>query len=321
MAYRCAILKTDGSEEATKHNDYWLGPMTLGIEVTQEVLAKRCGLGNIDPQHGKGSHSSAAEAALTWPLPPNDARLVTVRNDKDAVTAIAILALRIEGFEHLIDKDLVAWIGVLDRMNYQDACNAYPELAARFDRTPTDAMNYIIKGKSDRWPVLINKVKAIAKIITGTMPADEMKQLSGLRAEDRHNSQGDFSNDVEMYGNVAFIEAPGQYENARNWGNRRFEVALVYDDRRRTEAGGLQKRWSLVRKIGFFDRQGFEAAVNAAEAEARGIPECEMTERAVRWGGNENIISSPQGAAYGTKLSKQAIIALARKHLESGVVS
>ena len=34
-----------------------LGAATLGIEVTVPELARRCGLGNIDPQHGAASVS------------------------------------------------------------------------------------------------------------------------------------------------------------------------------------------------------------------------------------------------------------------------
>ena len=80
-----------------------LGATTLGIEVTVPELAVRCGLGNIDPQHGGGlgvgtaGADAAIEACLTVTPPPVGATLVTVRPDLDAFGAMALLALRRAG--------------------------------------------------------------------------------------------------------------------------------------------------------------------------------------------------------------------------------
>ena len=77
-----------------------LGATTLGIEVTVPELARRCGLGNIDPQHGGGvgigaaGAAAAIEACLTVTPPPAGATLVTVRPDLDAFGAMALLAFR-----------------------------------------------------------------------------------------------------------------------------------------------------------------------------------------------------------------------------------
>ena len=101
--YTFGLLAPSATAGAAEANAPWLGPMTLGIEVTEPALARRCGLGNIDPQHGcghgdgPGRGASAIEAALHWPPPPRHARLVTVRPDADAIGAMAILALRALG--------------------------------------------------------------------------------------------------------------------------------------------------------------------------------------------------------------------------------
>ncbi len=135
---------------ADEHNEEWLGPNTLGIEVTRDAFAKRCGLGNIDPQHSDGptdysrQDSSAIEAALTWELPPDGAKLVTLRYDKDAIGAMAVLMLRADGRSDAIDRWLVQWIGILDCMPYRAARAQYPKLAALFDVKTTDAMNFIV---------------------------------------------------------------------------------------------------------------------------------------------------------------------------------
>lgn len=87
---------------ACKHNLQLLGKRTLGIEVTIPEFARRCGLGNIDPQHGGGNGIgspavTAIEACLSAPLPPAHAMLVTVRPDLDAFGSMALLALRRAG--------------------------------------------------------------------------------------------------------------------------------------------------------------------------------------------------------------------------------
>lgn len=79
-------------------NEGWLGPETLGIEVTVPALAAHCGLGNIDPQHdGSCDPRAAIEVALTAPPPPPGAALVTVRADADALGAMAVLRIRAAG--------------------------------------------------------------------------------------------------------------------------------------------------------------------------------------------------------------------------------
>lgn len=110
-------LALEQTADAEKQNAAIVGSMTLGIEVTEPVLAARCGLGNIDPQHdGSGSPLAAIEAAQTWPLPPKGATLATIRPDLDAFGAMAVLTLRMEG--RLLNppmKARIAAVGEVDR--------------------------------------------------------------------------------------------------------------------------------------------------------------------------------------------------------------
>lgn len=72
------------------------GP-AFGIEVTVPALASRC-VTNLDPQHSGGDATRAAiEDALMCELPPEEATLVTVRADLDAIGAMAIFSLRGKG--------------------------------------------------------------------------------------------------------------------------------------------------------------------------------------------------------------------------------
>ena len=100
-AYAYGLL--DPKAGAAGENLRLLGAATLGIEVTVPELARRCGLGNIDPQHGGGAGigapegAAAIEACLTVTPPPAGTTLVTVRPDLDAFGAMALLALRHAG--------------------------------------------------------------------------------------------------------------------------------------------------------------------------------------------------------------------------------
>ena len=102
-AYTYGLL--DPRSGATGENLPLLGATTLGIEVTVPEFLRRCGLGNIDPQHGGGTGvgtagaAAAIEACLTVTPPPVGSTLVTVRPDLDAFGAMALLALRRAGHE------------------------------------------------------------------------------------------------------------------------------------------------------------------------------------------------------------------------------
>ena len=92
--HQYGLLLPTIAEGAEEHNTRLLGPYTLGIKVTEPSLAARCGLGNIDSQHGPKAPSdapTAIKAALDWPLPPASALLVTIRPDLDSLDVMAVL--------------------------------------------------------------------------------------------------------------------------------------------------------------------------------------------------------------------------------------
>ncbi len=106
--YAYGLLLPARAVNSEVHNRPLLGARTLGIEVTEPVLAARCGLGNIDPQHGSCSTSSAPaaiEVCLDHPLPPGGARLVTIRPDLDALGGMTLLTLRAR--DEFLSADLV----------------------------------------------------------------------------------------------------------------------------------------------------------------------------------------------------------------------
>ncbi|MGH7240205.1 MAG: hypothetical protein ACREHG_09130 [Candidatus Saccharimonadales bacterium] len=97
--YTFALLDPRPIDAAREANDAVLNNnAVLGVEVTVPALAKRCSLGNVDPQHlGNDASRAAIEDALSLPLPPEGATLATVRADIDSLGSMAILGLRASG--------------------------------------------------------------------------------------------------------------------------------------------------------------------------------------------------------------------------------
>ena len=311
MAYQFSLLWRHSSPEAERHNDEWLGPDTLGIEVTSESLAARCGLGNNDPQHQIGGKSSAIEEALTWPLPRDGSKLVTIRPDKDSIGAMAIFALRAQGKENKIDKMLVSWVGAIDRYGYKNALEMHPYLASCFGNSlATDVLNAICLNY-EPWPELADKVYHVGRILCGEMEDEELERL---KKEARRPNHREFP--TEVHGELAFLKVCGELDQARNWANHRFPIAVIYDDRHFSE-GRLIRKWSLVKQPqSSFDRFAFEEAINRAEAKARGITVEELRSKDLTWGGTPYIISSRESS-----LSESDVLEIVERYLQAGVSS
>ncbi|MDO8517939.1 MAG: hypothetical protein Q7S26_01430 [bacterium] len=323
--YTYGLLRTDVSSEAQAHNNTLLGKWTLGIEVTDPELARLCGFGNIDPQHGRGGagKSSAIEQALGHPLPPDGAALVTIRPDKDSFGAMAVLMLRAEGRMHDIEFGLVAWVGTMDQMGFHNARSQYPDLYEKYgDKDATDALQVVTRSPDLRL-TMEERVRKIGDILTGEMSRREMREYVALKPQPLGENP-DF--DVEMHGQVAFVTAAGKYHAARDWANRRYTVAIIFDPQYRDETQERDRnepyrRWCVIRQRGVFDRHGFEEALNKAEATARSIPVCQLTSIGCKWGGPTNIVVSPKGQGHETRLSEEQIITITREHADSGIVT
>ncbi|MEK7108909.1 MAG: hypothetical protein AAB919_00540 [Patescibacteria group bacterium] len=318
MAYRFGTLKTDGSPEATAHNAQWLGESTLGVEVVMEPLARECKLGNIDPQHRGAGGSSAIERAMIFPLPPEGSTIVTQRVDKDSIGAMAVLELRAEGREKDIDPFLVARLGAMDREGYTAHSANAIDAAYAESKDTTDALNAIIHDQG-KWRNLPAKIRGFKMILVRDMPVQEIASIAATksRLSERYNAR---DHRVEMFGTkVAFIDAPGKYYEARDWGNRRYEVVVVHDAEHDTPAAGLHKRWTICRKPDTFDRNRCEALLNAAEARARDMTVEDLVSAGFSWGGPKNIISSTEGKLRQSILTKDDIMPIVVECAESGL--
>ncbi|MBX4195645.1 hypothetical protein KW796_01660 [Candidatus Parcubacteria bacterium] len=314
MAYRFGLLRLDISAEADAHNAQWLGPMTLGIEITCKPLMRACGLGNNDPQHPHGI-SSAIEDALEYPMPPDGAKIVTQRLDKDALGAMSIFYLRQRGMGVGIDSRLVAWIGAIDRLGYNNACAECPGLAREFahKQSTSSAMN-VISHDNGRWKTIDSKVIEIARILVGAIGETELHQIASLRRRlEKHSFKP-----YKIYGNAILVRAPGKLREARQWANSRSQVAVISDTAFDGGINGTSRRWSVIAKTDIFDRTGFEREANILEASKRGISVSDLENLGLDCGGNQNIISSPEGAGRDSYISDEELLELVIAHTKSG---
>ncbi|MBX4189402.1 hypothetical protein KW785_02295 [Candidatus Parcubacteria bacterium] len=305
--YIFGVLQVDNSPEAAAHNDRWLGPMTMGVEVTKLPLAKRCGLGNNDPQHSGTRTSSAMEQSLVDRLPPLGAKLVTIKLDKDSVVAMAIYDLRAKKLDAKINKVLVAWAGAVDRHGWREAQKRSPALATYFTGSKAVTALDAVATNHEKWPTLDEKVRVSALIITGQLGENDIRNIAGHMPGKRTS---DFEFDLHAGSMVGFIRAPGAYHQARGWANNRFPVAIVFDPEYEY-LGERCRRFTVVWQSEMAGREEFEEMVNALEMKVRGMTYEELVSNLMSWGGNPAIVSSPEGKGVQTLLFEKQVLELA----------
>src|SRR6185312_7578418 len=275
--YRFERIRMDLSNEAFAHNDSILGAHTLGIEVTLKMFARRCGLGNIDPQHPDDpsqSRSSAAQESMKREPPEAGSILVTIREDSDALIAMAVTLLKLER-RTWFNQALVEWVGLRDLHGSRRAEELYPNMADHFrNSSEINAMNTIAFaiGVPD-WPTLESKVVAFKRILLGAMTLREMKYAISTR---KRKPRRDFV--FEEHGPVAFIEAPGYYIEAREAGNRKYPVTVVADPKYETHEGFCKRLTLICQPDAAFDLLGCKDALNDAAARALNLSREDLTE-------------------------------------------
>lgn len=320
MPYTFGILRIGPGEEIARNNDELLGSMTLGIEVNDERLAARCGLGNIDPQHDPDRVSaSALELALQADIPPEGARLVTISPDADSVSAMAVLLLRVLGHGSSIDKMLVTAVGMADTFGFEEANRRDAMLDWNALRTSMSALQQIAKNTDGQWPTLDERVLESARLVGGVMDGEEIDEIAALK-EKHFSYRGEYDVEEIIPETVVLIEAPRLFQQARDWGNRRYPVVIVCDPEYRS--AGIpdyvpHPRWCIIwrrsRRGIRCDRDALCVAFNEAEAEARTMSVGDLARGSITWGGNEVILGSPRGCA--SRLSRDDIVAIVLENL------
>ena len=303
MAYHVGLLLSDLTEGAKRHNRRIGGPNTLGIEVTNPQLQKFCWLGNCDPQHNLKGRSSAVEQSLIHPLPPDGAYLVTEKEDKDSIAAMATLVLRKEYAGGLIDHRIVAWIGVTDRMGVVNARRSYPDLARYFYPSPImGAMDAIIHQRQHPRLKLAEKVVLVSRILTHDIPSAELHDWADSRV---FKTPPPFAQMAEWFGPIVYIETNGFFKEARNWAERKAIAMVIHNPN--------SKHWFAMWKPGItFDRERFHERIQYLEANARNITVPELIHQGLAGGGPPHMWSSANGKGRETAIvnMKETLLSL-----------
>jgi hypothetical protein len=262
--------------------------LTLGVEITDALLASFCDLGNIDPQHGFARGQSipgrtAIEVALDWPLPPPGATLATIRPDSDSIGAMAVLGLRADGVA--ISDAIRARIEIVTRSDCFDFGEwaswgaAHPPPVAGEELLPLSlhpfeirALAASIGSVSDDLSESVAMMRAW--LLTGTLPPHGEILV---RAADKHAatlwSAGLLRVDSLLNGKVACVKS--NYPGAITLGYRYAPLVIAEGT-----VGGNRKITIAQFERGHIDLHALATRLNAAEP---------------GWGGSATILGSPQG--------------------------
>lgn len=308
--YKYGILRTDDSEEAQRHNGTLLGLNTLGIEVTRTDLAARCGLGNIDPQHGSNPQPdcSAILASLTYPLPPAGTTFVTIRPDADAFGAMAVLTARSEGKQNFLLHELVEAVHLIDCVGAATALAKNPRITEY--KLECDAIQQLVRTNSSR---VEERVLAVTQILTGVMPRHQIEEIASLRQRDDYSG---FKQTIIVPDKVMLIMTKGRYGAARSYGIKRFPVTIICDfEYIMPGADGYtpHKRWCIARQESakVIDMNHLKIGINRAEAQVRGLSVLGLEKHGLTWGGPRDLASSPQGKV--SELSDDEIVTIVKQ--------
>ena len=309
--YRYALLNPAETREAERANSVHLGVLTLGIEVTLPRLAARCGLGNIDPQHGARARDGAVaaiEACLDASLPPPGAVLVTIRPDLDALGGMALLTLRatacsaISRARPLLDR--VARVGRADSFNMGHWPGPRP-MPTSFEDLLDDGLGREIAVLSaavaDRKVPLEARVRAAGRwLVRGRLPSAHL-EAAKIRATRLVESlcAGETTVQILHQGRLAVVQS--QTLGAHLLGYRAAPV-IVLLNREHPFGDGRRGRKLTIAQFcsGHADLDAVAEALRAREP---------------GWGGQRNIIGSP--LAGPSALELEEVVEIVASHLEN----
>jgi hypothetical protein len=275
--------------------DVSIPPNTLGIEVTDALLAAACDLGNIDPQHGfaRGpvvAGRAAIDVALHWPRPPPGATLATIRPDADSIGAMAVLSLRAEcvAFTPAMHArvDLVARSDCFDYGDWASWAAAHPppQQGAEFlalSPHPTEfrVLAAFIGLHPYDLPASVSMMRTW--LLSGALPPLGEAEVDKSDSEGAAAwSAGLIRFEVMCGGKMAFV--PSDYPGAITLGYRHAPIVVaerLVGDKRKISIAQFERE--------HLDMRALATRLNAIEP---------------GWGGSETILGSPQGQTSKVKI-------------------
>ena len=304
LPYRFALLHpTEHTPAEAAHNRRLLGPRTLGIEVTEPVLAARCGLGNIDPQHDGGDTGGPAIlACLEWRrLPPAGSWLVTIRPDLDALGGMALIALRRSGV-HLsaVLRRRVAEVARADGFEHGPWPGPRPlprMTAERLTELGGGALGPAAAVAADHAIPLECRVELVARWLdTGEMPR-RYRQAAEARGRilAAALAGGALRVSTTAQGRIAVVE--GSADGAVRIGYLRAPVVVALNPEFSFRHGPPHRKFTVCQY-----RPGYVDLAAAART---------LAGREPGWGGSATIIGSPQGRSSELTIADVAAVVLA----------
>jgi hypothetical protein len=270
---------------------------TLGIEITDSLLASLCDLGNIDPQHGNArgpdvAGRAAIDTALRWPLPPPGTALATIRPDADSIGAMAVLSLRAEGVAFTPEMhariDLIARSDCYEYGDWASWAAAHPPpqkgatlLALSPHPSEFRALAACVGLHPDDLPISVSMMRDW--LLTGALPPHGMAEVEETdRAAAAAWSAGQLPLLPLCDGRVAFVQS--DYPGAISLGYRHAPIVIA-----ERLLGGKRKITIAQFERGHLDMKALFARLNQIEP---------------GWGGSETILGSPQGRATHLKIEQ-----------------
>jgi len=284
----------------------------LGIEITTK------GFNGINLDHHKEGDTQETPSAIEqaynlkeeeMPLEIKEGKkkMATVRPDLDSVGAMATILLKLENKEEKINKKLIEAIGILDRMGPGVFKKEGKELL-ELTEEEFEKVNKICKAAS--YNVLIKlrnlpleeKVYFMKKLLTDEIDEKEIESLYEENEKDlekaKKESKIEDIIDEEEKVKVVFIE--GSNLRAMEIGYEHAPVIIAYNPQFKWPDGHITPKFTIARydKYVKFDIKSFLE---------------ELKKKNPKWGGQENIIGSPQGED--PNISKEEMIELVKKYL------
>lgn len=267
----------------------------FGIEVTVPRLLP-AGVANLD-HHGRGATMAtptAVEQALACTLPVDGAVIATIRPDADSVGAMAVLANR--GANRRCDERLVAAIAAVDK---------HGPLAVGFEDLRPLTVAIARKAGTAKIP-LPERVAWIADLLAGDSAShsEEIAALNREREEEFAKALQCSAVELVADGKVAVVESTHRF--ATEIGYQRAQIVVAYNPHMlvdfRDPAKGTYRKFTICRYNEFvpFDLTEIREELNELETT--------RCDDGLTWGGQMNIIGSPQGRS--SALTKEEVVGI-----------
>jgi len=279
--------------------------VVVGVEITVPGFE---GI-NID-HHGPQDTSdtpSAIEKAFLFDISQiPEGKIATLRPDPDSVGAIAVLLLKKEG--KMPDERLVKAIGLLDRKGPAVFLNEGKALLGLSDEE-FERVNKILSAASykimSKRPSLPEAVLFMKKVLMGEVDEGELNSL--YEESKKLLEEAERESRVNLYydGRIVFVESTNP--KVMEIGYRHGDVVIAYNPQFKWPDGSVTSKFTVARRdsnIRWIDLNGLKDELNKIAGE-RGVKG--------KWGGQENIIGSPQNED--PKISVEELLEIIGKYL------